>query len=196
MCGMDRPLSGEPLSLDLVNTLWLRDDGEHDALATEEGLAEWLDERKLHVTPATEPVRLALLHTRAVLRAILEDQPGAERLLNAVLARGLISRSLRDGRAERRVAFADPAWALAWEAAEDYLRLREASGHGIRRCGRESCVLYFFDPSGRRRWCSMAGCGNRAKAQRHYARQREASRPGQRAADRAEAPAEHAANGA
>jgi predicted RNA-binding Zn ribbon-like protein len=31
-------------------------------------------------------------------------------------------------------------------------------------------VLYFFDPTGRRRWCSMAGCGNRAKAKRHYAR--------------------------
>ncbi|WP_245997945.1 CGNR zinc finger domain-containing protein [Nocardia pseudobrasiliensis] len=27
-------------------------------------------------------------------------------------------------------------------------------------------------PSGRRRWCSMATCGNRAKARRHYDRAR------------------------
>jgi Conserved protein containing a Zn-ribbon-like motif, possibly RNA-binding len=193
---MDRPLTGEPLSLDLVNTLWLRGDGEIDALGTEEGLADWLLERKLNVTLASEPVRVALLHTRAVLRAILEGQPGAEDRLNAVLARGLISRSLRNGRPERRVVFADPAWGLAWEAAEDYLRLREASGHAIRRCEREACVLYFFDPSGRRRWCSMAACGNRAKAQRHYARQREAAQSGPGPAAPESAPAEHAANGA
>jgi predicted RNA-binding Zn ribbon-like protein len=34
------------------------------------------------------------------------------------------------------------------------------------------CILFFYDTlrSGRRQWCSMAGCGNRAKARRHYAR--------------------------
>jgi predicted RNA-binding Zn ribbon-like protein len=36
-------------------------------------------------------------------------------------------------------------------------------------------VLHFFDVSknGTRRWCSMSGCGNRAKARRHYARSRQ-----------------------
>ena len=36
------------------------------------------------------------------------------------------------------------------------------------------CVLRFYDASrgGRRQWCSMAACGNRAKARRHYARAR------------------------
>lgn len=43
----------------------------------------------------------------------------------------------------------------------------------IRQC--EMCSWLFIDASAtkRRRWCSMALCGNRAKAQRHYYRSRE-----------------------
>ncbi|MBK3630046.1 CGNR zinc finger domain-containing protein [Streptomyces sp. MBT49] len=46
----------------------------------------------------------------------------------------------------------------------------------IRGCAQETCVLHFFDTSrnGTRRWCSMAVCGNRAKASRHYARAKDA----------------------
>jgi predicted RNA-binding Zn ribbon-like protein len=46
----------------------------------------------------------------------------------------------------------------------------------IRSCAHDSCVLHFFDTSrnGTRRWCSMATCGNRAKASRHYARSKDA----------------------
>lgn len=40
----------------------------------------------------------------------------------------------------------------------------------IRMC--QACSWMFLDPSPtqRRRWCSMATCGNRAKARRHYAK--------------------------
>ncbi|MFC3676694.1 CGNR zinc finger domain-containing protein [Ferrovibrio xuzhouensis] len=39
-------------------------------------------------------------------------------------------------------------------------------------CGGPGCGWLFLDtsPSGRRRWCAMESCGNRAKAQRHYRR--------------------------
>lgn len=42
----------------------------------------------------------------------------------------------------------------------------------VRQC--ETCSWLFLDPSAtkRRRWCSMAVCGNRAKALRHYHRTR------------------------
>lgn len=42
----------------------------------------------------------------------------------------------------------------------------------VSTCGR--CSWLFLDPppSGRRRWCSMAICGNRAKAERHQRNQR------------------------
>ncbi len=43
----------------------------------------------------------------------------------------------------------------------------------IRVCASETCSARFYDRSrpGRRRWCSMSGCGNVAKARRHRARQ-------------------------
>ena len=45
----------------------------------------------------------------------------------------------------------------------------------IRICDNDTCRWIFYDESraGRRRWCDMATCGNRAKAQRHRARQKE-----------------------
>lgn len=44
----------------------------------------------------------------------------------------------------------------------------------IRICANDTCRWIFYDESraGRRRWCDMATCGNRAKAQRHRARQK------------------------
>jgi predicted RNA-binding Zn ribbon-like protein len=52
--------------------------------------------------------------------------------------------------------------ALARSAAE---LLVEGPGAPIRRCANPSCRLFFYDDSRthRRRWCSMATCGNRHK---------------------------------
>jgi len=52
--------------------------------------------------------------------------------------------------------------ALARSAAE---LLVEGPGTPIRRCSNPSCRLFFYDDSRthRRRWCSMAVCGNRHK---------------------------------
>jgi predicted RNA-binding Zn ribbon-like protein len=52
---------------------------------------------------------------------------------------------------------------------------REISGDRadrLRICDNDTCRWVFFDssPAGRRRWCDMATCGNRAKAARHRAR--------------------------
>jgi predicted RNA-binding Zn ribbon-like protein len=40
----------------------------------------------------------------------------------------------------------------------------------VRRCANPECGWLFLDDSraGKRRWCSMTSCGNRAKARRHY----------------------------
>ncbi len=44
----------------------------------------------------------------------------------------------------------------------------------VRKCSEPTCTLYFFDESkaGRRKWCSMSLCGNRAKATNHYRKTR------------------------
>jgi predicted RNA-binding Zn ribbon-like protein len=47
----------------------------------------------------------------------------------------------------------------------------------IRVCASGTCSARFYDrsPAGRRRWCSMARCGNEAKARRHRERSRSAA---------------------
>ncbi|MDB5107223.1 MAG: hypothetical protein JWM69_164 [Candidatus Binatus sp.] len=44
----------------------------------------------------------------------------------------------------------------------------------VRHCANDRCLWLFIDDSknGTRRWCSMQSCGNRAKAHRHYLRQK------------------------
>lgn len=168
---MDRPLTGEPLAVDLVDTRWNGPDGVEDLLATSEGLAQWLAERGVVADP-DERVRGALVQARDALQRSFAGEPGADDDLNAILARALIVRSVSDGHVHEHPVFADEAWRPAWLAVDDCLRLRQVAPEGVRQCGHPACVLYFYDPTGRRRWCSMARCGNRAKAQRHYTRQR------------------------
>src|SRR5262249_14749348 len=48
--------------------------------------------------------------------------------------------------------------------------LASAPRAAIKFCDGPGCGWLFLDrsPAGRRRWCSMRDCGNRAKARRHY----------------------------
>lgn len=61
------------------------------------------------------------------------------------------------------------------ESAADALILGELSR--VRRCADTRCARVFFDgtKNGRRRWCDMATCGNRAKAARHRQKLRQAA---------------------
>lgn len=47
----------------------------------------------------------------------------------------------------------------------------------LRICANQECRWVFYDPSpsGRRRWCDMTTCGNRAKAARYRERRKQAS---------------------
>ncbi|MEV0900665.1 CGNR zinc finger domain-containing protein [Actinoplanes sp. NPDC049802] len=169
---MSRPLAGEPLSLDLVNTRWA-DHGRTIDLFDEPGqLRAWLDEQQLAGDQAT--VAAPLRQARAALRSALE-QPGehADQQLNTVLSHGVVRYTLHHGTV-REDADIDPAWSPAWHAVRNYLGLLRQDPTRIRRCAHPACVLYFFDTSrnGTRRWCSMEACGSRAKAARHYQRHR------------------------
>jgi predicted RNA-binding Zn ribbon-like protein len=50
--------------------------------------------------------------------------------------------------------------------------LEQHARSAIRTCADARCGWLFLDPSGRRRWCEMAVCGNRAKARRYAQRHR------------------------
>ncbi len=69
-------------------------------------------------------------------------------------------------------------WLLAAIARSAAELIAEGPAAPVHKCARPDCVLYFYDTSrtGRRRWCSMAVCGNRNKAAAHAQRQRSAGK--------------------
>ena len=58
------------------------------------------------------------------------------------------------------------------ESAADLLAFGDLSL--VRKCENPDCVLYFYDTTKnhKRRWCSMAACGNRAKVRAFYERKK------------------------
>ncbi len=48
--------------------------------------------------------------------------------------------------------------------------LTDASAGTVHACPGRDCGWLFLDPRGRRKWCAMAVCGNRAKARAHAQR--------------------------
>ncbi|MBY8345022.1 CGNR zinc finger domain-containing protein [Streptomyces spinosirectus] len=169
-----RPLTGEPLALDLLNTRWNREGVAQDLLTDTDGLAVWLTANGLDGRFEADATTLRhTLQARDALKKAVDGSvaEGAD-AVDAVLAHGRIRLTLTSGGPGELPEFDDPSWGAAWLAARNYLELLSAAPDRIRACSGHACVLHFYDTSrnGTRRWCSMASCGNRAKASRHYAR--------------------------
>lgn len=117
----------------------------------------------------------------AVVTAVAARRPAPREdldTLNAAIA-GALARSRltprRGGFAWERVgdrrSFDLLLWPIARSAAEI---LTSPDLDAVRQCAAPDCARLFLDVSRNqsRRWCDMAGCGNRQKARRHYARKR------------------------
>ena len=184
--------------MDFVNTVDWRGRKEPDEyLFTYGDLLAWSVHAEV-LTPA-EAQRLERCVTKttasAALACALEFREAAYRILSAVLAgRAPGSSDLQkvnsvivDARAHSTLAheagkftwaFADcannpnlPLWLVSLSFAD---LLASEQLPEVHRCGSEECGWLFLDVSKnhKRRWCSMEGCGNRAKARRHYAKTR------------------------
>jgi predicted RNA-binding Zn ribbon-like protein len=169
-----RPLPGEPLALDLLNTRWMASGGPADLLATVEGTRAWLAAAGITATPEPE-TRHALVTARQAIRDVLTEpgEPAALEHLNQVLNHGRVRLSIGPpANPEQTLEVGDPAWHPAVMATANLLELLKQAPDRIRRCQHPACVLWFYDTTrnGTRRWCSMSTCGNRAKAHRHYDR--------------------------
>ena len=81
-------------------------------------------------------------------------------------------------RAARAARFTPDGWELPERLDLPVLAVARAAGDlllgsgraAVRACPGGHCGWLFLDPSHRRRWCSMAWCGNRAKQRRHAER--------------------------
>jgi predicted RNA-binding Zn ribbon-like protein len=118
---------------------------------------------------------------RAVLRSLAERGEASHEIrsealaeINRVLGRSAGTRRLElqsDGSFVRAFVPVGDAFAGLLipivESAADALIMRELAR--VRRCADPRCGRVFQDETknGRRRWCDMATCGNRAKAARH-----------------------------
>jgi predicted RNA-binding Zn ribbon-like protein len=125
-------------------------------------------------------IRAARTALREVVESIVAGLPApasAVATVNALLrAHCVVELVLHDGiLVARHRHLGDPlADALAGLAAPLVESVAAGETERLRICANDGCRWVFEDtsPTGRRRWCSMASCGNRAKAARHRARQR------------------------
>ncbi len=115
---------------------------------------------------------------RAALRGVLDPTaaPGDHGQLNQVLQRDRGSFQVVPGDTVR-VTGSHAASRFRLDLAAATLDVFSRDRASVRRCGNPACTLLFLDTSksGRRRWCSMQTCGNRAKVAAHYQRSRDLS---------------------
>jgi len=182
-------LGGRP-ALNLVNTLRERWRRGVETLASTTDLGLWLVQAEL--VPEAPRVSRALLGDARDLReaidlcvrAAIAGDPAPRAAVRE------IDRWLPDAAPRLRLTLgdegmpalderrpADPARAAVAAIALDAAQMlgTEEQARRVRICASESCSARFYDrsPAARRRWCSMALCGNEAKARRHRARARE-----------------------
>jgi predicted RNA-binding Zn ribbon-like protein len=165
-----------------------------DRLATLRDAIDWFAQRELihaeTVDPGDERALERVRSVRAALReiadAVAEDRaPRADaldevnRALRARASTELVATAEGCGVGHRHVG--DPIDdALARIADPLVNELASGRPDRIRVCANDRCRWVFYDESrtGRRRWCDMAICGNRAKAARHRARRKGATADG------------------
>jgi predicted RNA-binding Zn ribbon-like protein len=192
---------GERLWLDFVNTDEIRRGARADLLRDFDTLVLFLEEtgtldlergsgmrRRAQQQPAGAAAALVeARRTRAALRVLAErggmsDKARWDALaeINRVLGRSAGTRRVEprsDGSFARSFVPVGDAFAgliiPVVESAADSLISGEL--RRVRRCGDSRCSRVFLDPTrnGRRRWCEMATCGNRAKAARFRERHHE-----------------------
>lgn len=174
--------------LDFLNTIELESGQPVDHLVEPGDAAAWFAAHGLvHLDAAAgwtaadldraRGVRDAL---RDVVDAVVEGgraDPGSVELVNDALATHPTARLELDGAAVRighRHSAAAVDDALAGIADVIVAELANGRPERFRICANDRCRWTFYDdsPTGRRRWCDMKTCGNRAKAARHRERVR------------------------
>jgi predicted RNA-binding Zn ribbon-like protein len=197
------------LSLDFAGTVMHRDTAPEDLLSSPRLLQQWVAESGLVDSPppvGEADLAAALAVREAIYRLALaftvdgpstSEEPGrwpightasvsgARRrqhdvdLINRAAAEAPVTPCLtRDGLRKT----GDATAVTATIARDAVLLLGGPDAGRIRQCGNPPCTRLFLDTSraGSRRWCDMAGCGNRAKVAGFRARRT----PGRAAANR------------
>lgn len=191
---------GDHRALDLLNTLAMPDQQPIEWLHDGADLLNWLEQskaidasvaRKFRQGGYSEELSAVAGKARRLrewLRELVKKHAGST--LKGISEKDLapLNRLLAEGETYWQVEPADRTSpqlrkARRWTDPQQLLQpiaetiadlLAHADFHLIRACEGKGCTLMFLDitKSHQRRWCSMAVCGNRAKAAAHRARAR------------------------
>jgi predicted RNA-binding Zn ribbon-like protein len=177
------PVRGEPLPIELHNTLYADRGRVADGLADASGLRAWLTALGDRLPVAARSVDAGRLDDFVALRAAVREAlhaaqdgraipDGSRAALNRTSARNPQSLQLIRSTREIRHHGATPTDVVLGVIAAATIALVSGQRNGdLRACGAPGCVLMFVKDHPRREWCSTA-CGNRARQARHYARTR------------------------
>jgi len=193
-------LSGGALCLDFANSWGDRRRAESDRLADYDALVAFAGEaglldrrqaarlsRRAREAPAEAARAYAAAHgLRDALYRLFSAQARGRRVDASDLAH--VNGALHEALPHLRVARRGGTYAWDWAddggeplqaplrpIARSAAELLTSDDLGrVRECDGAACTWLFLDQSRNRsrRWCSMESCGNRAKARRHYHRQR------------------------
>jgi predicted RNA-binding Zn ribbon-like protein len=173
-------VAGRP-ALDFVATVAERGTSDVERLTRPADLATWIRLAGLvdnHVAVDADRLARAVALREAaygVIAALIDGTPASSRgrrLLNAAAARpGPLVKLTGEGHAYRQGDLDAVLSMLAVDAIELH---RSPDRALLRWCADAYCSRPFLDRSrgGRRRWCGMAGCGDRAKAAAYRERKR------------------------
>ncbi|GAB3179725.1 CGNR zinc finger domain-containing protein [Nesterenkonia halophila] len=170
---------GGGVALDLVNTLRDRAVAPRETLASDADVVMWLVDAGYPVEPTAAPARPALRAEAVALRSAVDAllAPGQKataeqvQLINTWSRVAPVPQLDEDAPGRLTRPPMTPVEALGAVAAEAVAIVERGELEQIKICSHETCGLRYLDHSraGRRRWCSMRRCGNRAKAARHAA---------------------------
>ncbi|MGY4929398.1 CGNR zinc finger domain-containing protein [Streptomyces sp. 900105755] len=161
----------EALLLELLNSTPVVNGVAQDLLADPEAARSW---QRAHGGSGTAAELRGLVAARDALQEVVRGNLPATSLaplLDGVTSRPRLSPAgvswQLDAPAERGMA---AEAVMAWSGVQQTLPGR------LRPCANPECRLFLIDRSrtNKARWCSMAVCGNRMKARRHYQRTRDA----------------------
>ena len=189
-------LVGNNLAIDFVNTEIVVDGEPADLLADIVDFAAWAASAGLvTATRANALLPVWMRRSKGLPKAVLDLRRALKAIFAALLKGDSVPAQALDSVAQainkdssrvelRKTAagfekhviheFDDPQQLLVPIAQAATELLCEGDLANLRKCENPQCVLLFYDitKSHRRRWCSMATCGNRAKAASFSRRQR------------------------
>lgn len=176
----EAPMLGDHLAMDLLNTE-MRDGGKSiEYWNNGSDVLRWLERHDIVAATSDAPVdRAALLEKGRELRAMarrliteckkgkVSDIGPLNQYLFEYLSAPHLERDRQGHLTIVRIPRGDALASLLGPVAEAVAQLLvEGNFDLVKQCEHPECILWFYDrtKSHKRRWCSMALCGNRHKA--------------------------------